>query len=166
MQSNETIPGVSDTGGTVNLSIYDCKKTGDCCHQWRCGRCCATMFGSDGYPFSVRESKNRLCIWKNWYHPRSMFKLVSTQNMSVSASALSGYTPVKYLMRKKRKKVVLCALCMPQKDLMEAAYTLARSIAKKSQVSITLARPNDAQTLSRANTERSSQHWFLGYILC
>lgn len=27
MQNNETIPGVSDTGGTVNLSIYDCKKT-------------------------------------------------------------------------------------------------------------------------------------------
>jgi len=30
MQNNEYIEGVSDTGGRVNLSIYECKKTGHC----------------------------------------------------------------------------------------------------------------------------------------
>ncbi len=139
MENTKMIPGVSDTGGTVTLSMYDCKKPIIGAINGAAVGIGATMLSAMDIRLASEKAKIGFVFEKigitqeacsSWFLPRIV---------GVSQALEWVYTGEIFDAQTAKESGFVRSVHAPE-DLLEAAYKIARSIAKKSQVSITLAR--------------------------
>lgn len=139
MESTKMIPGVSDTGGTVTLSMYDCKKPIIGAINGAAVGIGATLLAAMDIRLASEKAKIGFVFEKigitqeacsSWFLPRIV---------GVSQALEWVYTGEIFDAQTAKESGFVRSVHAPE-DLLEAAYKIARSIAKKSQVSITLAR--------------------------
>jgi len=139
MEGTKMIPGVSDTGGTVTLSMYDCKKPIIGAINGAAVGIGATMLSAMDIRLASEKAKIGFVFEKigitqeacsSWFLPRIV---------GVSQALEWVYTGEIFDAQTAKESGFVRSVHAPE-DLLEAAYKIARSIAKKSQVSITLAR--------------------------
>jgi len=139
MENTKMIPGVSDTGGTVTLSMYDCKKPIIGAINGAAVGIGATMLAAMDIRLASEKAKIGFVFEKigitqeacsSWFLPRIV---------GVSQALEWVYTGEIFDAQTAKESGFVRSVHAPE-DLLEAAYKIARSIAKKSQVSITLAR--------------------------
>jgi len=139
MENTKMIPGVSDTGGTVTLSMYDCKKPIIGAINGAAVGIGATMLAAMDIRLASEKAKIGFVFEKigitqeacsSWFLPRIV---------GVSQALEWVYTGEIFDAQTAKESGFVRSVHAPE-DLLDAAYKIARSIAKKSQVSITLAR--------------------------
>lgn len=139
MQASDVIPGVSDSGGTVNLSIYDCKKPVIAAINGAAVGVGATMLAAMDIRLASEKAKIGFVFEKIGITPEACSSWFLPRIVGISQALEWVYTGEIFDAKTAKESGFVRSVHAPE-ELMEAAYTLARSIAKKSQVSITLAR--------------------------
>ncbi len=156
MQSGEIIPGLSDTGGTVNLSIYDCKKPVIAAINGAAVGIGATMLAAMDIRLASEKAKIGFVFEKIGITPEACSSWFLPRVVGVSQALEWIYTGDIFDAQTAKESGFVRSVHAPD-DLLEAAYKIARSIAKKSQVSITLARQMMLR-LSAAPTPRDAHN--------
>lgn len=139
MQSNTLIPGVSDTGGTVNLSIYECKKPVIAAINGAAVGVGATMLAAMDIRLASERAKIGFVFEKIGITPEACSSWFLPRIVGISQALEWVYTGEIFDAEVAKETGFVRSVHAPE-DLLEAAYTLARKISNKSQVSITLAR--------------------------
>jgi enoyl-CoA hydratase/carnithine racemase len=139
MQHNDVIPGVSDTGGTVNLSIYDCKKPVIAAINGAAVGIGATMLAAMDIRLASQKAKIGFVFEKIGITPEACSSWFLPRIVGISQALEWVYTGEIFDADTAKETGFVRSVHAPE-DLLEAAYKIARSICKKSQVSITLAR--------------------------
>lgn len=139
MQNNDLIPGVSDTGGTVNLSIYDCKKPVIAAINGAAVGIGATMLAAMDIRLASQKAKIGFVFEKIGITPEACSSWFLPRIVGISQALEWVYTGEIFDADTAKETGFVRSVHAPE-DLLEAAYEIARSICKKSQVSITLAR--------------------------
>lgn len=139
MQNNEIIPGVSDTGGTVNLSIYECKKPVIAAINGAAVGVGATMLAAMDIRLASEKAKIGFVFEKIGITPEACSSWFLPRIVGISQALEWVYTGDIFDADTAKESGFVRSVHAPD-DLLEAAYKLARNISKKSQVSITLAR--------------------------
>ena len=139
MQNNSVIPGISDTGGTVNLSIYDCKKPVIAAINGAAVGVGATMLAAMDIRLASEKAKIGFVFEKIGITPEACSSWFLPRIVGISQALEWVYTG-EIFDAETAKQSGFVRSVHAQEDLLEAAYTIARSISQKSQVSITLAR--------------------------
>ncbi|MGK0306379.1 MAG: enoyl-CoA hydratase/carnithine racemase [Gammaproteobacteria bacterium] len=156
MQDNKTIPGVSDTGGTVNLSIYDCKKPVIAAINGVAVGVGATMLAAMDIRLASEKAKIGFVFEKIGITPEACSSWFLPRVVGISQALEWVYTGEIFDASIAKESGFVRSVHAPE-DLMEAAYTLARNISNKSQVGITLARQMMLR-LSAADTPREAHN--------
>jgi enoyl-CoA hydratase/carnithine racemase len=139
MQNNDVIPGVSDTGGTVNLSIYDCKKPVIAAINGAAVGVGATMLAAMDIRLASQKAKIGFVFEKIGITPEACSSWFLPRIVGISQALEWVYTGEIFDADTAKETGFVRSVHAPE-DLLEAAYKIARSICEKSQVSITLAR--------------------------
>ena len=139
MKNNEIIPCVSDTGGTVNLSIYECKKPVIAAINGAAVGVGATMLAAMDIRLASQKAKIGFVFEKIGITPEACSSWFLPRIVGISQALEWVYTGDIFDADTAKESGFVRSVHAPE-DLMEAAYKLARNISKKSQVSITLAR--------------------------
>jgi enoyl-CoA hydratase/carnithine racemase len=156
MEKGEIIPGVSDTGGAVNLSIYDCKKPVIAAINGAAVGIGATMLAAMDIRLASEKAKIGFVFEKIGITPEACSSWFLPRVVGVSQALEWIYTGEIFDAHTAKEAGFVRSIHAPE-DLLEAAYKIARSIAKKSQVSITLARQMMLR-LSAAPTPRDAHN--------
>jgi enoyl-CoA hydratase/carnithine racemase len=156
MEKGEIIPGVSDTGGTVSLSIYDCKKPVIAAINGAAVGIGATMLAAMDIRLASEKAKIGFVFEKIGITPEACSSWFLPRIVGVSQALEWIYTGEIFDAHTAKEAGFVRSIHAPE-DLLEAAYKIARSIAKKSQVSITLARQMMLR-LSAAPTPRDAHN--------
>ncbi len=156
MQSGEIIPGLSDTGGTVNLSIYDCKKPVIAAINGAAVGIGATMLAAMDIRLASEKAKIGFVFEKIGITPEACSSWFLPRVVGISQALEWIYTGDIFDAQTAKESGFVRSVHAPE-DLLEAAYKIARNIAKKSQVSITLARQMMLR-LSAAPTPRDAHN--------
>ncbi len=156
MQNNELIPGVSDTGGTVNLSIYECKKPVIAAINGAAVGVGATMLAAMDIRLASQKAKIGFVFEKIGITPEACSSWFLPRIVGISQALEWVYTGEIFDADTAKESGFVRSVHAPE-DLMEAAYKLARNISKKSQVSITLARQMMLR-LSAAHSPRDAHN--------
>jgi enoyl-CoA hydratase/carnithine racemase len=139
MQNNTVIPGVSDTGGTVNLSIYECKKPVIAAINGAAVGVGSTMLAAMDIRLASQKAKIGFVFEKIGITPEACSSWFLPRIVGISQALEWVYTGEIFDADTAKEAGFVRSVHAPE-DLLEAAYKLARNISKKSQVSITLAR--------------------------
>jgi len=156
MQTNELIPGVSDTGGTVTLSIYDCKKPVIGAINGAAVGIGATMLAAMDIRLASEKAKIGFVFEKIGITPEACSSWFLPRVVGISQALEWVYTGDIFDAQTAKEGGFVRSIHAPE-ELLEAAYKIARNIAKKSQVSITLARQMMLR-LSAAPTPRDAHN--------
>jgi enoyl-CoA hydratase/carnithine racemase len=139
MQNNASIPGVSDTGGTVSLSIYECKKPVIAAINGAAVGVGATMLAAMDIRLASQKAKIGFVFEKIGITPEACSSWFLPRIVGISQALEWVYTGDIFDADIAKESGFVRSVHAPE-DLLEAAYKIARNISKKSQVSITLAR--------------------------
>jgi len=139
MENADTIPGVSDTGGMVTLAIYDCKKPVIAAINGAAVGIGATMLAAMDIRLASEKAKIGFVFEKIGITPEACSSWFLPRIVGISQALEWVYTG-EIFDACTAKESGFVRKVFPPEDLMDAAYEIARSISKKSQVSITLAR--------------------------
>ncbi len=139
MQENYNVDGISDTGGTVNLSIYDCKKPVIAAINGAAVGIGATMLAAMDIRLASSKAKIGFVFEKIGITPEACSSWFLPRLVGISQALEWVYTGEIFDAQTAKEARFVRSVHEPE-DLLEAAYKIARSIAQKSQVSITLAR--------------------------
>ena len=156
MQNNLTLAGVSDTGGRVNLSIYDCKKPVIGAINGAAVGVGATMLAAMDIRLASEKAKIGFVFEKIGITPEACSSWFLPRVVGISQALEWVYTGEIFDADTAKESGFVRSVHAPE-DLLDAAYTLAAKIAKKSQVSITLARQMMLR-LSAAATPREAHN--------
>jgi enoyl-CoA hydratase/carnithine racemase len=139
LQNNDYIPGISDTGGQVNLSIYDCKKPVIAAINGAAVGIGATLLTAMDIRLASTKAKMGFVFEKIGITPEACSSWFLPKIVGVSQALEWIYTGETFDSVEAKEKGFIRSIHEPD-ELLEAAYTIARKIVDKSQVSITLAR--------------------------
>jgi len=139
MEENYNVDGISDTGGTVNLSIYDCKKPVIAAINGAAVGIGATMLTAMDIRLASSKAKIGFVFEKIGITPEACSSWFLPRVVGISQALEWVYTGEIFDAQTAKDARFVRSIHEPE-DLLEAAYKIARSIAQKSQVSITLAR--------------------------
>jgi enoyl-CoA hydratase/carnithine racemase len=139
MENTKMIPGVSDTGGTVTLSMYDCKKPIIAAINGAAVGIGATMLSAMDIRLASEKAKFGFVFEKIGITPEACSSWFLPRIVGISQALEWVYTGEIFDAQTAKESGFVRSVHAPE-DLLEAAYKIARSITKKSQVSITLAR--------------------------
>ncbi len=139
MQNNAVIPGVSDTGGLVNLSIYECKKPVIAAINGAAVGVGATMLAAMDIRLASRKAKIGFVFEKIGITPEACSSWFLPRIVGISQALEWVYTGEIFDADTAKESGFVRSVHAPE-DLLDAAYELAKKISEKSQVSITLAR--------------------------
>jgi len=139
MQNNEAIDGVSDTGGQVNLSIYECKKPVIAAINGAAVGIGATMLSAMDIRLASEKAKIGFVFEKIGITPEACSSWFLPRIVGISQALEWVYTGEIFNAATAKEKGFVRSVHSPD-DLLEEAYKIARSITQKSQVSIALAR--------------------------
>jgi len=139
MEENYNVEGISDTGGTVNLSIYDCKKPVIAAINGAAVGIGATMLAAMDIRLASSKAKIGFVFEKIGITPEACSSWFLPRVVGISQALEWVYTGEIFDAHTAKDARFVRSIHEPE-DLLEAAYKIARSIAQKSQVSITLAR--------------------------
>lgn len=139
MQKHNYIPGVSDTGGSVNLSIYECKKPVIAAINGAAVGVGATMLAAMDIRLASEKAKIGFVFEKIGITPEACSSWFLPRIVGISQALEWVYTGEIFDADTAKKTGFVRSVHAPE-ELMDAAYELARKISRKSQVSITLAR--------------------------
>jgi len=139
MEENYNVDGISDTGGTVNLSIYDCKKPVIAAINGAAVGIGATMLAAMDIRLASSKAKIGFVFEKIGITPEACSSWFLPRVVGISQALEWVYTGEIFDAHTAKDARFVRSIHEPE-DLLEAAYKIARSIAQKSQVSITLAR--------------------------
>ena len=139
MQSNEKIDGVSDTGGRVTLSMYDCKKPIIAAVNGAAVGIGASMLTAMDIRLASTKARIGFVFEKIGITPEACSTWFLPRLVGMSQALEWVYTGEIIDAEEAMAKGLVRSVHEPE-DLLAAAYEIARSIAEKSQVSITLAR--------------------------
>lgn len=139
MKNSQRLDGVADTGGTVNLSIFECKKPVIAAINGAAVGVGATMLAAMDIRLASEKAKIGFVFEKIGITPEACSSWFLPRIVGISQALEWVYTGEIFDAQTAKKSGFVRSVHAPD-DLLEAAYELARSIAKKSQVSITLAR--------------------------
>nr|WP_297348473.1 crotonase/enoyl-CoA hydratase family protein [uncultured Glaciecola sp.] len=139
MKNSQRLEGVADTGGTVNLSIFECKKPVIAAINGVAVGVGATMLAAMDIRLASEKAKIGFVFEKIGITPEACSSWFLPRIVGISQALEWVYTGEIFDAQTAKQSGFVRSVHAPD-DLLEAAYVLARSIAKKSQVSITLAR--------------------------
>jgi len=139
MQNNEAIDGVSDTGGQVNLSIYECKKPVIAAINGAAVGIGATMLSAMDIRLASEKAKIGFVFEKIGITPEACSSWFLPRIVGISQALEWVYTGEIFNAATAKEKGFVRSVHSPD-DLLAEAYKIARSITQKSQVSIALAR--------------------------
>jgi enoyl-CoA hydratase/carnithine racemase len=139
MKNSQRLEGVADTGGTVNLSIFECKKPVIAAINGAAVGVGATMLAAMDIRLASEKAKIGFVFEKIGITPEACSSWFLPRIVGISQALEWVYTGEIFDAQTAKQSGFVRSVHAPD-DLLEAAYELARSIAKKSQVSITLAR--------------------------
>ena len=139
MKNSHRLEGVADTGGTVNLSIFECKKPVIAAINGAAVGVGATMLAAMDIRLASEKAKIGFVFEKIGITPEACSSWFLPRIVGISQALEWVYTGEIFDAQTAKQSGFVRSVHAPD-DLLEAAYVLARSIAKKSQVSITLAR--------------------------
>ncbi len=139
MEENYNVDGISDTGGMVNLSIYDCKKPVIAAINGAAVGIGATMLAAMDIRLASSKAKIGFVFEKIGITPEACSSWFLPRVVGISQALEWVYTGEIFDAQTAKDARFVRSIHEPE-DLLEAAYKIARSITQKSQVSITLAR--------------------------
>jgi enoyl-CoA hydratase/carnithine racemase len=139
MQGSKRLEGVADTGGTVNLAIFECKKPVIAAINGAAVGVGATLLAAMDIRLASEKAKIGFVFEKIGITPEACSSWFLPRIVGISQALEWVYTGEIFDAQTAEKTGFVRSVHAPE-NLLEAAYELARSIAKKSQVSITLAR--------------------------
>jgi enoyl-CoA hydratase/carnithine racemase len=139
MENSKMLPGISDTGGQVNLSIYDCKKPVIAAINGAAVGIGATMLAAMDIRLASEKAKIGFVFEKIGITPEACSSWFLPRIVGVSQALEWVYTGEIFDANTAKELGFVRSVHAPD-DLLEEAYKIARSIAQKSQVSIALAR--------------------------
>ncbi len=139
MEENYNVDGISDTGGTVSLSIYDCKKPVIAAINGAAVGIGATMLAAMDIRLASSRAKIGFVFEKIGITPEACSSWFLPKVVGISQALEWVYTGDIFDAQTAKDAGFVRSIHEPE-DLLEAAYKIARSISQKSQVSITLAR--------------------------
>ena len=139
MQTNPIVEGVNDTGGLVALSIYDCKKPVIAAINGAAVGVGATMLAAMDIRLASEKAKIGFVFEKIGVTPEACSSWFLPRIVGISQALEWVYTGEIFDAQTAKEKGFVRSVHSPE-TLLEEAYKIARSIAGKSQVSITLAR--------------------------
>jgi enoyl-CoA hydratase/carnithine racemase len=139
MKNSHRLEGVADTGGSVNLSIFECKKPVIAAINGAAVGVGATMLAAMDIRLASEKAKIGFVFEKIGITPEACSSWFLPRIVGISQALEWVYTGEIFDAQTAKQSGFVRSVHAPD-DLLEAAYVLARSIAKKSQVSITLAR--------------------------
>ncbi|MFT6414451.1 MAG: enoyl-CoA hydratase/carnithine racemase [Glaciecola sp.] len=139
MKNSQRLEGVADTGGSVNLSIFECKKPVIAAINGAAVGVGATMLAAMDIRLASEKAKIGFVFEKIGITPEACSSWFLPRIVGISQALEWVYTGEIFDAQTAKQSGFVRSIHAPD-DLLEAAYVLARSIAKKSQVSITLAR--------------------------
>ncbi len=139
MENNEHIEGVSDTGGRVTLSIFDCKKPVIGAINGAAVGIGATMLCAMDIRLASEKARVGFVFEKIGITPEACSSWFLPRIVGISQALEWVYTGEIFKADTALQTRFVRSVHEPE-DLLEAAYEIARSISKKSQVSIALAR--------------------------
>nr|WHW29770.1 putative crotonase/enoyl-CoA hydratase family protein [uncultured bacterium] len=147
MQNNEELKGVSDTGGRVTLAMFDCKKPIIGAINGAAVGIGATMLAAMDIRLASEKARVGFVFEKIGITPEACSSWFLPRIVGISQALEWVYTGEIFNGETAKEKGFVRSVHSPE-ALLEEAYTIARSIAEKSQVSIALAR----QMLLRLST--------------
>ena len=139
MEKHQSIDGVSDTGGLVNLAMYDCKKPVIGAINGAAVGVGATMLAAMDIRLASEKAKIGFVFEKIGITPEACSSWFLPKIVGVSQALEWIYTGEIFDGHTAKEAGFVRSVHAPE-DLLEAAYKIARAIAQKSQVSIALAR--------------------------
>lgn len=139
MQNNSVLPGVSDTGGTVNLSIYECKKPVIAAINGAAVGVGATMLAAMDIRLASQKAKIGFVFEKIGITPEACSSWFLPRIVGISQALEWVYTGEIFDADTAKEAGFVRSVHAPE-DLLDAAYSLARNMSNKSQVSMALAR--------------------------
>lgn len=139
MKNNEYIEGVSDTGGRVNLSIYDCKKPVIAVINGAAVGIGATMLAAMDIRIATEKARIGFVFEKIGITPEACSSWFLPRIVGVSQALEWVYTG-EIFDGHAAEKAGFVRSVHPHDEAMFEAMRIAKSIAQKSQVGIALAR--------------------------
>jgi enoyl-CoA hydratase/carnithine racemase len=139
MQRQLFVEGVSDSGGQVVLSIYDCKKPVIAAINGAAVGIGATMLAAMDIRLASEKAKIGFVFEKIGITPEACSSWFLPRIVGLSQALEWVYTGEIVGAEEAKDKGFVRSVHQPD-ELLEAAYGIALSIAEKSQVSIALAR--------------------------
>jgi enoyl-CoA hydratase/carnithine racemase len=139
MQQSDRLDGVSDTGGTVNLAIFECKKPVIAAINGAAVGVGATMLAAMDIRLASEKAKIGFVFEKIGITPEACSSWFLPRIVGISQALEWVYTG-EIFDAETAKATGFVRSVHASDELLDAAYELAQKIANKSQVSITLAR--------------------------
>lgn len=139
MQSAEFIPGISDTGGRVVLSIYECKKPVIAAINGPAVGIGATMTAAMDIRMASEKAKIGFVFEKIGITPEACSSWFLPRIVGISQTLEWVYTGEVFGADEALDKGFVRSVHAPE-ALLDAAYELARKMINKSPVSMALAR--------------------------
>lgn len=139
MQQSDRLEGVSDTGGTVNLAIFECKKPVIAAINGAAVGVGATMLAAMDIRLASEKAKIGFVFEKIGITPEACSSWFLPRIVGISQALEWVYTGEIFDAETAKATGFVRSVHAPD-ELLGAAYELAQKIANKSQVSITLAR--------------------------
>jgi enoyl-CoA hydratase/carnithine racemase len=139
MQISPIVEGVNDTGGLVALSVYDCKKPVIAAINGAAVGVGASILAAMDIRLASEKAKIGFVFEKIGVTPEACSSWFLPRIVGISQALEWVYTGEIFDAHTAKEKGFVRSVHSPE-TLLEEAYKIARSIAEKSQVSITLAR--------------------------
>ncbi|MEQ3654059.1 MAG: crotonase/enoyl-CoA hydratase family protein [Glaciecola sp.] len=139
LQQSDRLDGVSDTGGTVNLAIFECKKPVIAAINGAAVGVGATMLAAMDIRLASEKAKIGFVFEKIGITPEACSSWFLPRIVGISQALEWVYTG-EIFDAETAKATGFVRSVHASDELLDAAYELAQKIANKSQVSITLAR--------------------------
>lgn len=139
MENNEEIKGVSDTGGRVTLSIFECKKPVIGAVNGAAVGIGATMLAAMDIRIASEKAKIGFVFEKIGITPEACSTWFLPRIVGISQALEWVYSGDIFDGQEAKDKGFVRSVHSPE-TLLEDAYALARKFTNKSQVSVALAR--------------------------
>ncbi|MCG8673304.1 MAG: crotonase/enoyl-CoA hydratase family protein [Pseudomonadales bacterium] len=139
MESNEEIKGVSDTGGRVTLSMFECKKPIIGAINGAAVGIGATMLAAMDIRMASEKARIGFVFEKIGITPEACSSWFLPRIVGISQALEWVYSGDIFNAEEAKEKGFVRSVHSPE-SLLEDAYALAKNIAQKSSVSVALAR--------------------------
>lgn len=139
MEANEYLEGISDTGGRVTLAMYECKKPVIAAINGAAVGIGATMLAAADIRVASEKARIGFVFEKIGITPEACSSWFLPRIVGISQALEWVYTGEIFNAETALQTRFVRSVHAPE-EMLEAAYEIARSISKKSQVSIALAR--------------------------